>query len=270
MVDQDTTRLLARLRDLCEAIANGQYAQADDLLELTKVGTYPAIVTALSECFGLMMVKVEAREFRLLRMIEELRDSHEKLAATFDGALLALASAIEKRDPYTAGHQQRVGRLAAAVACEMGLPDEVAEGVRVAGNVHDIGKIGIPAEILCKPAVLTGAEFELIKSHPGAGAEILKNVRFPWPVATIALQHHEKIDGSGYPAGLRGPDIHVGARLVAVADVVEAMSSHRPYRAALGTERALDEITKKSGTHFDGDAVQACIRLFERKGYTIE
>jgi putative nucleotidyltransferase with HDIG domain len=175
----------------------------------------------------------------------------------------ALARPVEVRDPYTAGHQRRVSELGAAIALRMGLGDERAEGVRVAGMLHDVGKITIPAEILSKPGRLTTMEFQLIKGHSQAGFDILETIHFPWRVADIAQQHHERQDGSGYPEGLSGDQILPEARILAVADVVEAMASHRPYRAALGIEVALDEVSSGAGTRYEAAAVEACERVFE-------
>jgi len=193
-----------------------------------------------------------------------LKESYEKLQKVLNGTVHALASTTEKRDPYTAGHQHRVAQLACAIARELDFPQEQIEGIRVAGLVHDIGKIYVAAEILNKPVKLKNIEMELIKAHCEAGYDILKAVEFPWPVAKMVLQHHEKLDGSGYPQGLSGDDIIPGARILAVADVVEAMSSHRPYRSALGLEEALDEIKKNRGKFYDEKVVDACLKVFEK------
>ena len=196
-----------------------------------------------------------------------LKDSYEKLERTLEGIVEALGAAIELRDPYTAGHQRRVAELAVAIAEEMGLPTEKVEATRYAALVHDIGKLAVPAEILAKPAALTDTEFALIKFHPQQAYDILKEIDFPWPLAEIVLQHHERLDGSGYPSGLKGDEILLEARIIAVADVVEAMSSHRPYRPALGIEAACDEIKAKRGRLYDPDVVDACVSLFE-KGFS--
>ncbi|HDJ30241.1 MAG TPA: HD-GYP domain-containing protein, partial [Candidatus Acetothermia bacterium] len=196
-----------------------------------------------------------------------LKDSYEKLERTLEGIVEALGAAIELRDPYTAGHQRRVAELAVAIAEEMGLPTEKVEATRYAALVHDIGKLAVPAEILAKPAALTDTEFSLIKFHPQQAYDILKEIDFPWPLAEIVLQHHERLDGSGYPNGLKGDEILLEARIIAVADVVEAMSSHRPYRPALGIEAACDEIKAKRGRLYDPDVVDACVSLFE-KGFS--
>jgi PAS domain S-box-containing protein/putative nucleotidyltransferase with HDIG domain len=196
-----------------------------------------------------------------------LKDSYEKLERTLKGIVEALGAAIELRDPYTAGHQRRVAELAVAIAEEMGLPTEKVEATRYAALVHDIGKLAVPAEILAKPAALTDTEFALIKFHPQQAYDILKEIDFPWPLAEIVLQHHERLDGSGYPSGLKGDEILLEARIIAVADVVEAMSSHRPYRPARGIEAACDEIKAKRGRLYDPDVVDACVSLFE-KGFS--
>ena len=180
-----------------------------------------------------------------------------------------LGNASEARDPYTAGHQKRVADLARAIATEMGLSYNTIEGIRMAGAIHDIGKISVPSEILCKPANLTNLEFSLIKNHSQFSYEIIKDVESPWPLADIVHQHHERMDGSGYPQGLEGENILIEARILAVADVVEAMASYRPYRLALGIEAALEEIKKNKGILYDDTVADACLRLFREKGYQI-
>jgi putative nucleotidyltransferase with HDIG domain len=173
------------------------------------------------------------------------------------------------RDPYTAGHQIRTADLASAIATEMGLPQDKIDGLRMASSIHDIGKLSIPAEILSKPTKLTDIEFSLIKEHSQSGYEMLKNVESPWPLAQIVYQHHERMNGSGYPRNLKGDEILIEARIMAVADVVEAMASHRPYRSALGIEAALEEIEKNKGILYDNDVAVACLRLFREKGYEL-
>jgi HD-GYP domain-containing protein (c-di-GMP phosphodiesterase class II) len=204
------------------------------------------------------------------RAEEELEQSLAKLKRTLEEAVNALASVTELRDPYTAGHQQRATRLAVAIATEMGAPQEQIDGIRVAGAIHDVGKIYIPAEILSKPSKLTEIEFRLIKEHSQAGYDILKSVEFPWPVAQIVLQHHERLNGSGYPKGLQGEDIMLEAKILSVADVVEAMASHRPYRPSLGIDQALDEISKNSGILYDPQVVDVCCRLFHEKEFNFQ
>jgi response regulator RpfG family c-di-GMP phosphodiesterase len=197
-------------------------------------------------------------------------DRTEKLRQALDGIIHAMALTVETRDPYTAGHQQRVTELALAIAKQYGLSEGKMEGLRMAGMIHDLGKIAIPAEILSKPGRLTEMEFNLLKAHPQAGYNILKEIEFPWPVAQMVLQHHERINGSGYPGGLSGKDILPEARILAVADVVEAMSSHRPYRPALGIDKALEEISKNKNISYDPKAVEACIKLFSYGGFELK
>jgi response regulator RpfG family c-di-GMP phosphodiesterase len=175
----------------------------------------------------------------------------------------------EMNDPCTAGHERRVASLAEAIGAELGLDGRRRAGLLVAGQLHDVGKIVIPSKILAKPGKLSAAEFALVKGHPQAGYETLKNVEFPWPVAQIVLQHHERIDGSGYPAGLKGEDIILEARIMAVADVIEAMASPRPYRASLGIEKALEEIERGLGTAYDVAVAGACLRLFREKLFSL-
>ena len=179
----------------------------------------------------------------------------------------ALATMLEKRDPYTAGHQQRVADLSEKIALELGLSEDKAHGIRLAGMVHDIGKIQVPAEVLNKPGKLSELELSLIRLHPQVGYDILKAIRSPWPIPDAVLQHHERLDGSGYPRGLKSNEIIIEAKILAVSDTVEAMSSHRPYRAGLGLDAALEEIVKLRGVQLDSDVVDACLRLFKEKGY---
>ena len=221
-------------------------------------------------------LEIQTRRHRaeLERLVQErtekLCKAIRRLRTTMEGAIGAMAMTVETRDPYTAGHQRRVARLAEAIAREAGLTREQTEPIRVAGIVHDTGKIAIPAEILSKPSALNSIEFELIKTHSRVGCEILEKIEFPWPIAQIVLQHHERMDGSGYPAGLSGDDVMPEARILAVADVVEAMASHRPYRPAMGIDAALEEIGLHRGTLYDPAAVDACIRLFSDGGYRID
>ena len=189
--------------------------------------------------------------------------TNQKLELAFEGTLKALAEISEVRDPYTAGHQRNVGKVGAAIARQLGMDSAIVRLIDRGGLIHDVGKISIPAEILTRPGKLSVIEFELMKNHPGVGAQILSHATLPWPIPEIALQHHERLDGSGYPLGLRGEEIIFPARIIAVADVIEAMAHHRPYRAAIGIDQALDEITKGAGTIYDGDVVDACIAVFE-------
>jgi putative nucleotidyltransferase with HDIG domain len=181
-----------------------------------------------------------------------------------------MAMIVEERDPYTAGHQERVANLSVAIAQDLNLPEEQISGIRMAGMIHDVGKIRVPAEILSKPTQLSPIELEMIKTHAEVGYKILEPIAFPYPVAKIAYQHHERINGSGYPQGLKRDEILIEARILAVADVVEAMASHRPYRPALGIDAALGEIEKNSGTLYDKAVADACLRLFREKGFQLE
>ena len=204
------------------------------------------------------------------RAEEELQQSYVNLQRALEGTVHALRSAVELRDPYTAGHQRRVSQLACAIANEMGLPEEQIEGLRLAGLIHDMGKMTVPAEFLSKPGSLNETEYGLIRMHPQVGYDVLKEMDFPWPLADIVLQHHERLDGSGYPHGLSGEEIILEARILAVADVVEAMASHRPYRPARGIDDALEEISQNRGRLYDPEVVDACLKLFTEDGFAFE
>lgn len=210
---------------------------------------------------------VNERTAELKQEIAKHKKTLEKLRRMVGEIVQAMALAVEAKDPYTAGHQQRVADLARAIATEMGLLEDQIDGIRIAGLIHDLGKISVPGEILNKPGLLNDPEFRMIKFHAQISYDILKEIEFPWPVARIALAHHERIDGSGYPNGLKGEEILLEARILAVADVVEAMSSHRPYRPALGIDKALEEISKNKGILYDPQVVDACLRVFLEKGY---
>ncbi|MFP4082578.1 MAG: HD domain-containing phosphohydrolase [Candidatus Aminicenantes bacterium] len=201
---------------------------------------------------------------------KELQLSWKKLKDVMQTTVQAIASTIEKRDPYTAGHQRRVTKLACAIAEEMGLSEDQIEGLRMAGELHDIGKISVPVEILSKPGKISEEEHNVIKTHTKVGYEILKNIEFPWPIAQIVLQHHERIDGSGYPLGLQGKQMLLEARILAVADVVEAMASHRPYHPAHPIEKALEEISDNKGKLYDSKVVEACLKVFKEKNFSFE
>lgn len=201
------------------------------------------------------------------RVEERLQESMEQLRRAVVTTIQVLVLAVETKDPYTAGHQRRMANLARAIGTEMGLPTERIEGIRMAGIVHDIGKIALPTEILSKPTRLSDIEFSLIKEHAKQGYEILKDVDSCWPLAEMVLQHHERINSSGYPRRLKGEEIMLEARILAVADVVEAMASHRPYRPAVGLEAALAEIENNSGILYDPEVVEACTELFREKGF---
>ncbi len=206
------------------------------------------------------ITKRKLAEEKLSRTLETLRKS-------FNAATQIIASAVEMRDPFISGHQERVSGLAKAIAEQMKVKDDTIEGIFTAGLIHDIGKISIPAETLSKPGKLSPVEFSLIQTHSEMGYHILKDIEYPWPVAEIVLQHHERIDGSGYPRGIKGPDILLEAKILMVADVVEAMSSHRPYRPALGIDAAIEEINKNRGVIYDNDVVDACLELLIKKRF---
>ena len=206
-------------------------------------------------------------EERVREQTAELRTSLDKLGRAVEGTIQALATMVEARDRYTAGHQVRVADLACEIANQMGVMESRFTVIRIAGLIHDVGKVCVPTEILNKPAPLSPIEFEIVKQHPKAAYDVLGKIEFPWPIADIVLQHHERMDGSGYPSGLRGEQIFPEARILGVADVVEAISSHRPYRAALGTEKGLEEIKRGSGTLYDPQVVDACLRAFNQGGF---
>jgi PAS domain S-box-containing protein/putative nucleotidyltransferase with HDIG domain len=211
------------------------------------------------------------RDIARRKMAErELNESYDRLSRALEGIIRAMSVTIEMRDPYTAGHQRRVSKLACAIARKIGLPETQIEGIRMAGEIHDIGKIYVPAEILSKPGKLTDIEFTIIKTHSQVGYDILKNIEFPWPIADIVAQHHERLDGSGYPAHLKGDAILLEANIIIVADVVEAMSSHRPYRPSHGIDKAITEITQNKGVLYDATVVDHCVRLFRETDFSFE
>ena len=199
----------------------------------------------------------------------EVEERTEKLRLAMLNIAYATGAMLEMRDPYTAGHQRRVGALACEIGREMSLPDDTLEGLYMTGCIHDVGKITIPTDILSKPGKLSELEYALIKEHPQKGYEVLRNYEMPWPVAEIVYQHHERLNGSGYPRGLKGSEIALETCIISVADVVEAMMSHRPYRAGLGLDAALNEIIQNRGTLYHPDAVDCCVALFSEKGYQL-
>lgn len=201
---------------------------------------------------------------------QALFNSYQSLEKAMLGTVQAISVISEMRDPYTAGHQVQAARLAAAIATDLGLPEKQVTALQMAGTLHDIGKINIPSEILSKTGRLNRTEFDLIKTHPVTGREILNSIDFPWPICQIVSQHHERLDGSGYPSGLKADEICIEAKILAIADVVSAMSCHRPYRPALGVEQALEEITSQRGKLYDPASVDACYRLFKEKGFKLE
>ncbi len=223
-------------------------------------------VASAVESYGNILRNVRFSE----DLYKELQQSSDKLRTNMEGTIQAMALTVEIRDPYTAGHQLRVADLACVIAKKMDIPKEQIEGIQMAGIIHDVGKIQIPAEILNKSGPLSEIELSLIKTHPQVGYDILKGIEFKWPIAKIVHQHHEKLDGSGYPLGLTGDKILIESKILCVADVVEAMTLHRPYRPALGVDKALDEIIKNKGTLYDSKVVDACLSDFRKEGFKFE
>jgi putative nucleotidyltransferase with HDIG domain len=226
------------------------------------------LLSALAEDLSYGIAAIRMRE-KKETVEDQLRESQERLQRTIEVTIQALATTIEMRDPYTAGHQRRVAELASAIAKEMGLTKETVENINIAGVIHDIGKIYIPVEILTRPGKLSEYEVNIIKAHPQYGHDIMIETEVPDLVAKIVHQHHERMNGSGYPDGKRGGEILLEAKILSVADVVEAMSSYRPYRPALGIDVALDEIKNHRDIYFDPEVTDACLRLFEEKGFEL-
>jgi PAS domain S-box-containing protein len=206
----------------------------------------------------------------IIEDITNRKQAVERIRKALGATVRAIAVTVETRDPYTAGHQRRVADLAHAIATEMNLSVDQIDGIHMAATIHDLGKISVPSEILSKSKKLTDLEFRLIKTHSQSGYDILKDIDFPWPVAMIILEHHERMNGSGYPNGLKGDNILLESKILAVADVMESMASHRPYRPSLGIEAALEEIEKNRGTLYDADVVNACLRVFRENGYQLQ
>ena len=222
------------------------------------------------ELSGQTLLYLSARDVTEKRRADrQILDQIEQLKAAVMSTVEVATVLNEMRDPYTAGHERRVAAIAAAIGAHLGFDEDRQEGLRVAGHLHDVGKVIVPSEILSKPGKLGALEYQMIQGHAQAGFDVLKNVKFPWPVAEVALQHHERMDGGGYPQGLKGEAILLEARIMAVADVVEAMSSHRPYRSGLGIEEALAEVEGGGGTKYDRTVVEACLTLFRKEGYSI-
>ena len=265
--DFDTNSDMAPWREACRAPGFGSSA-ALPLNDGTATFGAIALVSAERDAFDpeeIVLLDELANNAAFGIASLRLRDDHERLhrrlQRSMNDTVVALATTLEMRDPYTAGHQKNVSRLAAKIAHAMGLPESEIEGIALAASLHDIGKLQVPVELLVKPGKLTAPEFRLVQDHVQAGYDILKGIDFPWPVADMVLQHHERLDGSGYPAGKAGEAILLGARIIAVADVFESMTAHRPYRPALGTGMAVAELERGRGVLFDPAAVQACIAL---------
>jgi putative nucleotidyltransferase with HDIG domain len=257
----------AGARDLEKEIAGRRRAEKE--LRLIKDELENRVLQRIEELVR-ANVELKGKVLDARRAENELQNTLGKLEKALEGTFKAMSLTIELRDLYTAGHQRRVMNLAVAIAKEMNLSQDKVEGIRMAGIIHDIGKIAMPAEILTKPTRLSRTEFQLIKDHPRVGYDILKRIEFPWPVAQIVLQHHERVDGSGYPDGLVGDAILLEARILALADHVEALSSHRAYRPALGLDKAMEEIRRGRGIQFDSRVVDTCIKLFCEKGFHLK
>ncbi len=218
-------------------------------------------VVSAVESYGIILRNVKLSE----SLYKELKKSTDKIKTNIEETIHAMAMTVEMRDPYTAGHQRHVANLASAIAEKMGLPREQIDSIHLAGTIHDIGKMQIPTEILSKCGKLSELEFDMIKTHSQAGYDILKTIEFQWPIAELVLQHHERMDGSGYPSGLKGESILIEARILSVADVVDAIVPHRPYRPALGIEKAQEEIFDNRGIVYDSDVVDACMSIISEK-----
>ncbi len=255
-------------KGLYDQIENCSYFVSSSGEKIPVDYTASPVKDANNNLFGTVLVMRDISE--RIKIELKLKESLQNMRKTMGGVIQAMTLTVESRDPYTAGHQKRVSSLARIIAQDMNLSANIIESIRMAGIIHDLGKISIPAEILSKPGKLTDIEFSLMKTHSQTGYDILKTIEFPWPVADIIYQHHEKLDGSGYPRGLKADEILMEARILCVADVVEAISSHRPYRPALGISIAVDEITKNRGLFYDKDVVDVCIDIITRKGFNMD
>ena len=262
----------AKIKKLLEeTIKTGKAFCEECRLKANQGKTVPVTVSTVArkdrkgETIGIFLALIDKTERNQTETV--LRQSYEKLQKTMESAVEAMSRVIETRDPYTAGHQRRVAELAKAISEIMGLSESETQGIHMASLIHDIGKLYLPAEILVKPIALSDLEFQMVKTHSAVGYDIVKTIAFPWPVATIILQHHERIDGSGYPNGLKGSEILLEARILAVADVVEAMSSNRPYRPARPIEESLNEIDKNQNILYDAPVVAACLDLFRNRRF---
>lgn len=253
-----------------ETIVNVGYVRYDDIDLARKDGQRLPVefICNSYKLDGRTVVQCNIRDISARKEAEQaLSRERARLAEQIFETVNSLSNVIEARDPYTAGHQRRVANLAVEIAKEMGLTPSMIDGLRFASQIHDIGKISIPSEILTKPTALNPMEVAMLRSHAQAGYDILKPLTFPWPVAKIILQHHERIDGSGYPKGLLADEICIEAKILGLADTVEAMTSNRPYRPAAGLEAALNEIDTNSGRTYDPEVVKACMTLFRHRGY---
>ena len=270
--DKQMVTDLGGTRLIQKPIETGEFLHIiGDILTAAKEHPVEQITAALVKPDSTLKEEHEQRLTEMLySKLEQLEESKSMLKRALEGTIATVAMAVEVRDPYTSGHQRRAAQLAEAIALEMGLDTVQVEGIRMGATIHDIGKIQLPAEILSKPGKLSEIEYAIVKGHAQVGYEILRSVEFPWPIAVMVHQHHERMDGSGYPQGLKGDEICLEARILAVADVVEAMVSHRPYRPAYKVEDGLDEISKNRGALYDPDVVDACLKLFSDDKFTFK
>jgi len=263
---------IAQSKEMFQEIQTKGYVRYEDLPLKTKAGV-PIEVEFVSNAYeveGITVIQCNIRDISERKAAEGITlRYYEQLKVALRNTVEVATVISELRDPYTAGHERRVAMIARAIGVELGLDEIRQEGLQVAGYLHDIGKVGVPAEILAKPGKIGALELQLVQGHAQASYDVLHKMAWPWPVAEVALQHHERMDGSGYPHGLKGDAILLEARIMGVADVVEAMTSHRPYRAALGLEKALAEVERGSGTKFDADVVKACLTLFRDKAFQL-
>ena len=266
MITAIKTDLQSRIKGL-EMGANTFLAKPIDEYELV---SQLKVALRIKEAEDALREERNSLECIVRERTADLLRAKERLIKSLVGTVQAMSMMVETRDPYTAGHQKRVSNLAGAVAKELGLPEVTIENIQMAGSIHDIGKMSVPAEILSKPTILTDLEFRLIMVHPESGFEILKDIDLPGPIAEIVLQHHERLNGSGYPKGLKGNEILFETKIVSVADVVEAMASHRPYRPSKGIDAALEEIEKNKGILYDEKVVDVCIKLFMEKRFSFD
>ena len=269
LYELNTTEQLRAVKEkITELLDKGQLTFESAHVCKNKAVTPVEIISRIIDSGGRRLIVSAVHDIsERKRTAEELKQTSLRLQRAIEGAINAVALTTEIRDPYTAGHQHRVAKLACSIGKELGLSESQIEGVRVAGTLHDIGKIYVPAEILSRPGRLRQNEINLVKDHAQVGYDLLSTIEFPWPVAQIVLQHHERINGSGYPFGLSGDEIMIEAKIMSVADVVEAMASHRPYRPALSIEEALLEISQQRGVLYSAEAVDACIKVFTQKGF---
>jgi len=272
MPEMDGVKLLTRVREIAPdtvRIMLTGHADLETAIDVVNSGYIFRFLT--KPCPKEMLAQTVEAGIEQHKLILAERELHSlmKIKKAMEGIIRGFSAIVETRDPYTAGHQERVTRLSVAIAKAMELDEDRIAALRLAAMVHDIGKIYVPADFLNKPGKLSEVEYSILWTHPTIGRDILKSVDFVWPISEIVMQHHERLDGSGYPKGLRGDDIMLEARIISVADVIDAMGSHRPYRPSLGMDKALEEIESKQGSHFDKDVVDASLRLIREDGFRV-